>query len=91
MCCCLEHVSDGSDWAMFGSFSALVNGKIKGVSIHLLGMVVSICSVGFRVCMGSINPFVDPLLLFTSAKCTVFRGFYVFVGVGGAGFVCWLL
>ena len=77
---------------MFGSFSALVNGKIKGVSgICLLGMVVSICSFGFRACIGSKNPFVDPLLLFTSAKCTVFRGFYVFVGVGGAGFVCWLL
>ena len=77
--------------SMFGLFLALVNGKIKGISIHLLGMVVSICSFGFCVCMGSINLFVDPLLLFTSAKCTVFRGFYAFVGVGGARFVCWLL
>ena len=77
---------------MFGSFSVLVNGKIKGVSgIRLLGMVMSRCSFGFCACMGSKNPFVDPLLLFTGAKCTVFRGFYVFVGVGGAGFVFWLL
>ena len=37
------------------------------------------------------SPFVYPLSLFAGTKSTDFHGWYVFVGVGGAGCVFWLL
>ena len=39
-------------------------------------------------CSKSKFPFVDPLLVFASAKYTFFHGWQVFVGMGGTGFVC---
>ena len=73
MCWCINCVSISRNGAVFGSLSALVNGKIKRVSgIRLLGM--SISRFGLCVCNEIKSPCVYPLLLFTSAKCTFFVG-----------------
>ena len=71
---------------MLGSSSVLVNGEIERViDIRLLGM--SVISCGLCVCHETKLLCVYPLFLLASAKCTFFCGFYVFVGVGGAGCV----
>ena len=60
--------------------------------IRVIGFYVIVAFKGRLLalfkCSKSKFPCVDPLSVFASAKCTFFHGWQVFVGVGGAGFVC---